>query len=109
MSITVTAAAAKYIQAILQRHPEAVGLRFGIKPSGCAEYRYVVDIARIIEDGDKVFECSGVKIVVNQTTLEKINGTEIDYKTAGLNSSLIFNNPHAANACGCGESFTLTS
>lgn len=109
MSITVTTAAAKHIQGVLQRHPGAVGLRFGVKPSGCAEYRYIVDIAHTLEEGDEVFDCNGVKVVVKQAALDKIHDTEIDYKTAGLNSSLIFNNPRATNACGCGESFTLMS
>jgi iron-sulfur cluster assembly protein len=107
MTITVTAAAAKHIQEILHRNPGAVGLRFGVKPSGCAEYSYVVDVARAVEEGDQVFDSNGVHVVVATKALDKIGDTEIDFKKAGLNSNLIFNNPWASSACGCGESFSV--
>jgi len=107
MTITITPSAAKHFANILQKYPDALGIRFGIKPSGCAEYRYVVDVAQKMEAEDTVIETQGIKLIVNKDALAKINDTEVDYETQGLNSMLVFHNPHAENACGCGESFSL--
>lgn len=108
MTLHLTPSAAKHIQSILSRHPEAVGLRVGLKPSGCAQYSYVIDVANIVDpEMDIVIESEGVKVVVDKASLEKISDTEIDYEQQGLNSMLVFNNPHAAHSCGCGESFSL--
>jgi iron-sulfur cluster assembly accessory protein len=107
MTITITPSAAKHFSGILKKYPDAVGIRLGIKPSGCAEYRYMVDVARNVDSEDTIIETQGIKIVINKDALAKIDDTEVDYETQGLNSMLVFHNPHAENACGCGESFSL--
>lgn len=108
MSIHLTPSAAKHLGAILQRQVDAIGVRFGVKPSGCAQYRYVVDIAKHINpETDVIVETAGIKLIIDKNSLDKVADTEIDYTQEGLNSMLIFHNPHAMNACGCGESFSL--
>lgn len=108
MSIHLTEAAAKHVHAILEKTPDAVGLRVGVKPSGCAEYSYVIGVAKAIdEQNDTIVESCGIKLVIDNKSLDKIDETEIDYEQQGLNSSIVFNNPKAEHSCGCGESFSL--
>lgn len=109
MSIQLTESASKHVQNMVQKTPGAIGLRVGVKPSGCAEYSYVIDIAKSVNADDEVIESHGVKVVIDKLSLEKIDGTEIDYTQQGLNSTIVFNNPKAENSCGCGESFSLKS
>ena len=108
MSIHLTKTAAEHLGAILKRNSDAIGVRFGIKTSGCAQYRYVIDVAKAITAADTVIESEGIKLVVDTESLPIVGDTEIDYEKQGLNSMLVFHNPHATNACGCGESFSYS-
>jgi iron-sulfur cluster assembly protein len=108
MSIHLTQTAVEHFGSILKRNADAVGIRFGVKSSGCAQYRYVIDIAKAANaESDNIIDIAGIKLVVDKQSLPIIADTEIDYEKQGLNSMLVFRNPHAANACGCGESFTF--
>lgn len=107
MSIQLTAAAAQYINKIVEQDKAATGLRLKVKESGCSGYSYVVDLAREISDDDVVFTDKSIKIVVDKHSLEYVKGTIIDYKATGINWALTFNNPNADMHCGCGESFNL--
>ena len=84
-----------------------LGLRVGVKPTGCSGYMYVVAPEETIKDSDAVFESLGIQIIVDQESLKFLAGTEIDFRREGLNEGLHFNNPNVANTCGCGESFTI--
>lgn len=107
MSIQLTEAARSRMQDFLAREPEAVGVRFGITRTGCSGFGYTVDLARAIAENDTVFDEGGVQIVVDRKALPFIDGTEIDYRRQGLNTSFVFRNPNATGECGCGESFTV--
>lgn len=107
MAIHLTQAAAAHIKGVLAKNPNAVGLRIGVKKTGCSGYGYVVGLVDALAPLDHVFEEHGVTVVVKETDLAMFDGTEVDFVTEGLNSHFKFNNPMADHHCGCGESFTL--
>jgi iron-sulfur cluster assembly protein len=107
MAITLTEAAAKRVQAFLDKRGEGIGLRLGVKTSGCSGMAYVIEFVDDLDDGDQVFEDHGVKVVIDPKSLIYLDGTEVDFTREGLNEGFKFNNPNAANECGCGESFTV--
>jgi len=107
MTIHLTEAAARRARDHLARNAGAVGLRVGMRPSGCSGWSYTVALAEAIEAGDVVLEVAGIKLVVAAECLGALDGTEIDYVREGLSEKFAFRNPNAASSCGCGESFSL--
>ena len=95
------------MSAYLVKRGHGVGLRVGVKPTGCSGYSYVVNYADEIEGDDVVFEDRGVKIVVDPEALKLIDGTEVDFIKNGLNEAFSFRNPNVTGECGCGESFNI--
>jgi iron-sulfur cluster assembly protein len=107
MAITLTHSAAERIRSYLDKRGSGIGLRLGIKKTGCSGFAYVVNYADEVLPEDIVFEDDGVSIVVDPTSLELIDGTEVDFVKDGLNEAFKFKNPQAASECGCGESFSV--
>ena len=104
--ITLAPAALERVQGYLAAAPDAIGLRFGVKRTGCSGWGYHVDIARDQRDGDSICEQDGVRIHVDADSIALVDGTEIDFLKQGLNEQFVFRNPNVAAECGCGESFT---
>ena len=109
MSIQLTPAAVARARHFVQADPAAVGLRFGVKRTGCSGWGYLVDVARTAAPEDRVFEQDGVKVLVDAQSLALVDGTTIDFVRRGLNQEFVFDNPNATAACGCGESFTTVA
>ena len=109
MSITLTESAARRITAHITERGEGIGLRLGVKRTGCSGFAYVVDVADHISRDDVILENRGIKIVVNSEHVPLLEGTEIDFVRQGLNDSFRFRNPNASGECGCGESFSVDS
>jgi iron-sulfur cluster assembly protein len=107
MAITLTDAAAERVKAFLDNRGKGIGLRLGIKTSGCSGMAYVLEFIDDLSEGDEVFESHGLKIIVDKKILLYIDGTELDYGKEGLNEGFKFNNPNVKDQCGCGESFTV--
>ena len=107
MHIQLTPAARERMQNFLAAKPEAAGVRFGVRKTGCSGYAYVVEIADQLGEGDRVIEQDGIKLVVDRKSIPYVDGTEIDFARQGLNSSFVFRNPNVTGECGCGESFTV--
>ena len=107
MAITLTDTAAARVKAFLDNRGKGVGLRVGVKTSGCSGMAYVLEFVDDVEDTDQVFESQGVKIIVDPKSMLYIDGTELDYGKEGLNEGFKFNNPNVKDQCGCGESFTV--
>ena len=107
MTITLTQAAADRVQAFLDNRGKGVGLRLGVKTSGCSGMAYIIEFADQIDDEDEVFEDKGVRVLVDPKSLIYLDGTELDYSKEGLNEGFKFNNPNVKDSCGCGESFTV--
>jgi len=107
MAISLTESAAKHINSQLEKSGKGIGLRLGVKKSGCSGFAYVMDIAQEVGESDRVFESNGAKVIVNAESLTFLEGTEIDYTKQGLGHAFKFNNPNVKNQCGCGESFAV--
>jgi iron-sulfur cluster assembly protein len=107
MSISLTAAAADRVKNFLGRRGQGLGLRLGVKKTGCSGFAYVVNYADEINANDLVFEDQGVKVIVDKESLGLIDGTEVDFVKQGLNEPFRFRNPNVKGECGCGESFTV--
>lgn len=107
MAMTLTDRAADRIQTFLTQRGKGVGLRLGVKTSGCSGMAYVLEFADTINDEDTVFEDKGVKILVDRKSLVYLDGTELDFVKEGLNEGFKFNNPNISSECGCGESFNI--
>ena len=107
MTISVTESAARQIQKQLQKRGSGLGLRLGVKESGCSGYAYVLEYADHAEADDQVFDQHGVKVLVKQADLEKLSGLELDFTKEGFNEAFKFSNPNVKATCGCGESFAV--
>jgi iron-sulfur cluster assembly protein len=108
MAVTLTESAAQHVAGMLEKRGHGVGLRVGTKKSGCTGFAYDVDYADAIDTGDQVFESHGVKVVVDEASLARIDGMEIDFvRSSLLNQGFEFRNPNVKDMCGCGESFSV--
>ena len=107
MSISLTENAAKRVKTYLEKRGKGVGVRLGVKTTGCSGMAYTVEFADQVEDEDHVFEDKGVKVIVNPKSMVYLNGTELDYTKEGLNEGFQFKNPNEKDRCGCGESFSV--
>ena len=107
MSISLTPSAAHRVKSFLESRGRGVGLRLGVKSTGCSGYAYVVNYADEVQGDDMVFEDQGVKIIVDKKSLDFIDGTQVDFVKQGLNEAFRFRNPNVKGECGCGESFTV--
>ena len=107
MAISVTPSAAERIRNRLASRGRGLGLRLGVKTTGCSGLSYVVDYADEVRPDDQVFESLGVKVYIDPTSLAAVDGTRIDFVRQGLNESFRFENPKVRGECGCGESFTV--
>lgn len=107
MAITLTAPAAERVRNYLRNRGSGIGLRVGVKKTGCNGFAYVINYADEIEEADVVFEDSGIKVVVDGKSLALIDGTEVDFIKEGLNEAFRFRNPNVTGECGCGESFSV--
>ena len=107
MAITLTAAAAGRVSSFLANRGKGLGVRLGVKTSGCSGMAYVIEFVDETNEGDTIFEDHGVKVIIDKKSLIYLDGTELDFGKEGLNEGFKFNNPNAKNQCGCGESFTI--
>ncbi|HEX6997757.1 MAG TPA: iron-sulfur cluster assembly protein IscA [Gammaproteobacteria bacterium] len=107
MAVSLTNNAAARVKSFLEKRGHGVGLRIGVKRTGCSGWAYLIDYADSIGEGDVVFEDDGVKVVVDRKSLELIDGTEVDFVKEGLNEAFKFRNPNVKGECGCGESFSV--
>ncbi|MEQ1601180.1 MAG: iron-sulfur cluster assembly protein IscA [Methylophilaceae bacterium] len=107
MAVTLTTTAATRVQKFLDSRGKGIGLRLGVKTSGCSGMAYTIEFVDEAAPEDLIFDSNGVKVLIDPTSLVYLDGTELDYAKEGLNEGFKFNNPNAAANCGCGESFTV--
>ena len=105
--ITMTQAAADQIKRLVAHEHAALGLRIGVKPSGCSGYAYTLDIAHERRSNDHVFTYDNAAVVIDADALALLDGTEVDFVDEGLNRLFKFHNPNVKDECGCGESFSV--
>lgn len=107
MAVTLSEQAAKHVANYLKKRGKGVGLRLGVRTSGCSGMAYKLEFADVVADDDIEFESFGVKVLIDPKSLPYLDGTELDYTREGLNEGFKFNNPNVKDACGCGESFNV--
>lgn len=105
--ITVSDQAAKKILTNLAKRGKGLGIRLGVRTTGCSGMAYVLEYVDDIKEHDQVVESNGVTIVVDAKSLVYLTGIEVDYKRQGLNEGFEFINPNERDRCGCGESFRI--
>ena len=107
MPVTLTEKAANHVQNFLAKRGKGVGLRVGVRTSGCSGMAYKLEFADAVGPNDLQFESHGVRVVVDPKSLPYVDGTELDYTREGLNEGFKFSNPNVKDECGCGESFNV--
>ena len=107
MAITLTENAAKHVQSFIAKRGKGVGVRLGVRTSGCSGLAYKLEFADDIDPEEVRFESRGVKVLVDPKSLKFLDGTELDYTREGLNEGFKFSNPNVKDQCGCGESFKV--
>ncbi|MEN9383270.1 MAG: Iron-binding protein IscA [Pseudomonadota bacterium] len=107
MSVTVSEAAAKHVTKYLARRGKGVGVRLGVKTTGCSGLAYKLEYADEVAPEDVVFEAQGIKVLIDPKSLPYLDGTQLDFVREGLNEGFRFHNPNERDKCGCGESFRV--
>ncbi|AWD32362.1 Iron-binding protein IscA [Candidatus Kinetoplastibacterium sorsogonicusi] len=105
MSITITEKAAQHIKNFLYKKQNNIGIRVGVKKTGCSGFSYIIESVSSPNYNDFIFESLGIKIFIDANDLSYFNGAELDYVKEGFSEGLKFNNPNEKASCGCGESF----
>ena len=107
MAVTLTDRAAQHVQRYIAKRGKGVGLRLGVKTTGCSGLAYKLEFADDIAPEDQTFESNGVRVLIDPKSLAYLDGTELDFVREGLNEGFKFNNPNEKDRCGCGESFNV--
>ena len=103
----MTKSAATQVAAFIANRGKGLGLRLGVKTSGCSGMAYILEFVDQINDDDLIFDTDGVNIIVDKKSLVYLDGTELDFIQEGLDEGFQFNNPNVDDECGCGESFNV--
>ncbi len=107
MAVTLTEAAARHVNRFLSKRGKGLGIRLGVKTTGCSGLAYKLEYVDQAAAEDQVFEDRGVKVLVDPKSLAYVDGTQLDFVREGLNEGFKFSNPKERDRCGCGESFRV--
>lgn len=103
--ITITENAAKHIISYLTKRGKGLGVRLGVKTSGCSGMAYNLEFVDEVNEDDLIFEEHGARVYIDPKSLVYLDGTQVDYTKEGLQEGFKFENPNVKDSCGCGESF----
>lgn len=107
MSVSLSDSAARHVSRYLSKRAKGVGVRLGVKTTGCSGLAYQLEYVDDINPDDVAFETKGIKLFIDPKSLAYLDGTELDFVREGLNEGFKFNNPNERDRCGCGESFRI--
>ena len=107
MAISLTEKAAKHVNRNLEKRGKGLGLRLGVRTTGCSGLAYELEYVDAPNETDQIFESQGVKVFIDPKSLPYLDGTQLDYAREGLNEGFKFQNPNVKDECGCGESFRV--
>ena len=107
MAVTLSESAANHIKSFLAKRGSGLGLKLGVRTSGCSGMAYKLEFVDAEDPEDSKFECHGVALYIDPKSLSYLDGTELDFVREGLNEGFKFNNPNVKSECGCGESFNV--
>ena len=105
MAITMTHSAEEHVVKHLAHRGHGLGIRLGVKTTGCSGLSYVLEFVDELAPEDQVFTSGDAKLIIDPKSLSYLDGTELDFVKEGLNEGFQFNNPNVKDECGCGESF----
>ena len=105
MAISLTENAVKHVQNFMAKRGKGIGLRVGVRTSGCSGMAYKLEFADEVADDDIRFVSGGLTVLVDPKSLPYVDGMVLDYTREGLNEGFKFSNPNVKTECGCGESF----
>ncbi len=105
MNISMSEAARAHIGRHLVNRGSGIGIRVGVKTTGCSGLSYVLEFVDELNEEDLVFEQGGFSVIIDPKSMVYLDGTELDFVKEGLNEGFQFNNPNSKSECGCGESF----
>jgi iron-sulfur cluster assembly protein len=106
-TVTLSDRAANHIANFLAKRGKGLGIKLGVRTSGCSGMAYKLEFVDVEDPEDTKFVSNGVCVYVDPKSLTYLAGTELDYVREGLNEGFKFNNPNVKSACGCGESFNV--
>ena len=107
MPVTLTEAAARHVNRYLVKRGKGIGVRLGVKTTGCSGMAYKLEYVDEVAQEDHIFEDQGIKVLVDPKSFPYLDGTELDFVREGLNEGFKFINPNERDRCGCGESFRV--
>jgi iron-sulfur cluster assembly protein len=107
MAVTLSERAATHVANYIAKRGKGVGVRLGVRTSGCSGMAYKLEFADEVGPDDITFESRGITVLIDPKSLPYLEGTELDYTREGLNEGFKFNNPNVKDQCGCGESFNV--
>lgn len=107
MAISMTPAAAERVRTFIANRGKGLGLRLGVKTTGCSGLAYVLEFVDELNQDDQLFNVDDVNIIIDGKSLVYLDGTQLDFVKEGLNEGFKFTNPNAKGECGCGESFNV--
>ena len=107
MGVTLSDKAATHVANFLAKRGKGIGLRLGVRTSGCSGMAYKLEFVDEVNPDDLVFGHNGVKVIVDAKSMPYLEGMELDFAREGLNEGFKFNNPNVKDQCGCGESFNV--
>ncbi len=107
MAITLTEPAAARVRKFIDQRGRGLGVRLGVRKTGCSGLAYTLEYADEIQAGDVQFRDRDTLVLVDPKSLLYLDGVELDVVKSGLNTGFVFNNPNVKDTCGCGESFTV--
>lgn len=107
MSVVLTDKAAKHVANHLAKRGKGIGLRLGVRTTGCSGMAYKLEFVDTLNPEDQAFESNGIKVFIDAKSIPYLDGMELDYAREGLNEGFKFNNPNVKAQCGCGESFSV--
>jgi iron-sulfur cluster assembly protein len=107
MAVTLSDAAARHVNKYLSKRGKGVGVRLGVKTTGCSGLAYKLEYVDEVAPEDMLFDTKGIKLMIDPKSMAYLDGTELDFVREGLNEGFKFNNPNERDRCGCGESFRV--
>jgi iron-sulfur cluster assembly protein len=107
MAVTMTSAATERVSSFMVNRGKGLGLRLGVKTTGCSGLAYVLEFVDELNQDDELFNINDVNIIIDGKSLVYLDGIELDFVKEGLNEGFKFTNPNAKGECGCGESFNV--
>lgn len=105
--LSLTPSAVSHVLRYARKSDRPPAIRIGVRTSSCSAHAYTFDLTDKVGDGDRVFDCDGVRVAIDPKSLVFLEGTRIDYRKEGLQEGFAFENPNVKGTCGCGESFTV--